>query len=536
MAIPHWNPPRDITRQEHFILKRLKSHKLFVFLRQHRAELFDEAFQCELDAMYRDTGAGKDPKPPAMLAMATLLQAYSGVSDEQAVELSVVDLRWQMVLACIGATEPPFEQGTLFNFRQRMIRHDMDRRLLERTCELAKSSREFDWRKLPKTLRVAIDSAPLEGAGRVEDTINLLGHAARKVVECAAVILGWKAERVCREADIPVLQGSSVKAALDVQWSDPAEKVRALETLIEQLDHLEAWLTKQLPDEIQNPPLSETLETLRQLRAQDIEPDPDPKGSSKPRIRQGTAPDRRISIEDPDMRHGRKSKSKLFNGYKRHVALDLDGEMILACAVEPANRPEQDAVPALRADLDRQGLRPDALFIDRGYVGCSLVDDVLARRGQVVCRPWVSHNGDLFPKEAFRINLRDHTVACPAGHRQPFELDSVVEFDKNLCGLCTMRAQCTAATGRHGRMLRIAADELFQERLRRQAATSDGRARLRERTAIEHSLAHVVRRQGHRARYKGTRKNLYDMRRAATVVNLETLDRHARAVEERRAA
>lgn len=47
----------------------------------------------------------------------------------------------------------------------------------------------FDWKKLPKPLRVAIDSAPLEGAGRVEDRINLLAHAARK--QCAADVLHW---------------------------------------------------------------------------------------------------------------------------------------------------------------------------------------------------------------------------------------------------------------------------------------------------------------------------------------------------------
>jgi hypothetical protein len=529
MAIPHWNPPQEITRQEQFILKRLKSHKLFVFLRQHRAELFDEAFQAELDGMYRNTGAGKKPKPPAMLAMVMLLQGYSGASDEQAVELSVVDLRWQMVLGCIGAVEPPFEQGTVFDFRERMIRHAMDVRLLERTRELAQQTREFDWRKLPKTLRLAIDSAPLEGAGRVEDTFNLLGHAARKVVECAAVLLGWKVARVCREANVPVLAASSVKVGLDVQWSDPAQKAHALEMLVEQLDRLEAWLAAQLPDEVDSPPLRDTLGVLHQLREQDIEPDPDPNGSGKPRIRVGTAPDRRISVEEPDMRHGRKTKSRCFNGYKRHIAHDLDSGLILACAVEPANRPEQDAVPALQADLARQDLWPDELFIDRGYVGSDLVGEVLARRGAVVCRPWVSHNGDLFPKEAFRINLRDRIVTCPAGYSQPFALDSIVEFDKDLCALCTMRKQCTTAA-RRGRMLRIAPDELFQERLRRVAATSEGRARLRERIDVEHSLAHVVRRQGRRARYKGRRKNLFDLRRAATVVNLETIDRRSRIV------
>jgi hypothetical protein len=133
--------------------------------------------------MYRDTGAGKEPNPPAMMAMALLLQSYVGASDAEAVELTVVDLRWQMVLGRLGESRPAFSQGALAAFRERLMAHDMDRRLLERTVELAKQTKEFDWRKLPKHLHLAIDSSPLGGAGRVEDTINLLGHAARKVVD-----------------------------------------------------------------------------------------------------------------------------------------------------------------------------------------------------------------------------------------------------------------------------------------------------------------------------------------------------------------
>jgi hypothetical protein len=179
VAMEQWSPNRNVTRKEQFILKRLETKRtLFGFLRRHRHDLFDDAFQVELERMYRDTGAGSDPVAPAQLAMALLLQGYLGLSDSDAVEAAVMDLRWQMVLSCLGATEPPFSQGTLQTFRERLIAHDMDRRLLERTVELAKSTKEFDWKKLPKTLRVAIDSAPLEGAGRIEDTINLLAHAA----------------------------------------------------------------------------------------------------------------------------------------------------------------------------------------------------------------------------------------------------------------------------------------------------------------------------------------------------------------------
>src|SRR5690606_12063718 len=132
------------------------------------------------------SGAGKERVPPALLAMGTILQAYHGTSDAETVEMTVVDLRWQLVLDHLGETTPAFSQGSLHAFRQRLIYHDMDRRLLERTVELAQATKEFDWKKLPKSLRVAVDSMPLDGSGRVEDTINLLAHAARKVVECAA--------------------------------------------------------------------------------------------------------------------------------------------------------------------------------------------------------------------------------------------------------------------------------------------------------------------------------------------------------------
>lgn len=534
MAVPNWTPPEAISRQEQFLLKRLeRNRKLFGFLRLQRHELFDRGFQAELAGMYRDTGAGKDPKPPAMLAMALLLQAYVGVSDAEAVELTVVDLRWQMVLDCLGSEEPAFSQGALFDFRERLIAHDMDRRLLERTRELAHRTKGFDAKKLPKTLRIAIDSAPLEGAGRVEDTFNLLGHAARKVVECAAALIGWTKERVCREADVPMLLSPSIKAALDVQWSDPEQKAIALERLVAQIDRLESWLAQRLSDELKRPPLREQVETLRQLRAQDLEPDPEDGGT---RIREGTAPDRRISVEDPDMRHGRKSKTKLFNGYKRHIATDLDEGLVLACAVLPANRPEDEAVPALRKDMAEQFIEPDELYIDRGYINSDLVADVLARRGEVICRPWVQPNRGLFTKDDFRLNLRSLTVTCPAGQVRPLVPGQTIEFDKSMCAACSLRPRCTAAKGGHGRLLRLADDELLQERLRRATRARSGRQRLRERTAVEHRLAHVTRRQGSRARYRGQRKNLFDLRRASAVVNLETIQHRATVAARREAA
>jgi hypothetical protein len=521
MTIARWKPPVAATRQEQFLLKRLgRVRKLFGFLRLHRHELFDDAFHEELASMYRRTGAGKPALPPALLAMATLVQGYLGVSDAEIVELTVVDLRVQMVLGCLGAEGPPFSQGALQEFRERLIAADMDRRLLERTVDLAKRSRAYDYRKLPKTLRVAIDSSPLEGAGRVEDTFNLLAHAARRVVSCAASLLGWTDEQVCARAGIPLLMDSSIKRALDIDWNDAGAKAEAIRTFSRQLDALQGWIERRLAEEVGKPPLKESLETLVQIRTQDLEPDP--KGGAA-RIRDGVAVDRRVSIEDKEMRHGRKNKSKRFNGFKRHIATDVDRGLIVACAITPANRPEEEAVPSLTTDMKRQGLDVDHLLIDRGYINSTLVDEVLRRRGKIVCKPWKSQNGRQFPKSAFRLNLRDRTIECPQGHLQPFSFGTVVEFDPDVCDRCPVRPQCTTAEFGHGRSVAIAENERLQARLRQQIQTAAGREALRERTMIEHKLAHISQRQGNDARYVGVRKNTFDLRRASAIQNLETI-------------
>lgn len=520
-----WNPSRELRRKEEFILKRLKrTRKLFAFLRLHRHELFDDAFQEELESMYRRTGAGAEPTPPALMCMALLLQGYLRTSDAEAVELSVMDARWQMALDCLDSEEPAFSQGGLQQFRERLIAADMDRRLMERTIELAKSTKEFDWKKLPKDLRVAVDSRPFEGAGRVEDTFNLLGHAARKIVQCAAKLLEVPVEEICRKAGIPLLLHKSIKAGLDVNWSDPEEKDGAIELLSEQVARLVDWIgRRQLHIE---EPLRPYLEAVAQVATQDLE-----LTKLRVRVRRGVAEDRRVSIEDREMRHGRKSRSKRFNGFKQHIATDVDAGLIVGCAVTPANRPEEEATPALKSDLDRLGRGIGELMIDRAYVNSELVSEVLAGRGEVLAKPWASLNSKpgLFRKTDFKLDLRAHTITCPAGQIEEFEPGDVVEFDPEVCGPCPLRSRCTLSASGRGRTVSIAEDEQLQQRLRKLQASPSGRERLRERVAVEHSLAHLSARQGPRARYRGLRKNLFDLRRSAAIQNLEAIHRKTAA-------
>jgi hypothetical protein len=516
----YWSFREDTTQLEEMVLKRLtRTGRLFAFLRKVRRQLFDEAFQQELMAMYSDAPRGVVPKAPALLAMVTLLQAYERKSDAAAVEQAVFDRRWQMVLDCLGAEEPPFSQGVLVDFRRRLVAHDMDRRLLDRTVELAKESGLFGH----KALKVALDSSPLWGAGRVEDTFNLIGHALEVVVDCAAAVLDLEPEAVQREAKLELLGGSSLKAALDIDWDDSSAKVAALQRLLADVDRMRGWLNRRLKDAQKQPPLKEALELLERIITQDLEPDP----GGGMRIREGVAKDRRISVQDPDMRHGRKSKSRVINGYKRHVAKALGSPFILAGCARSANEPEHEAAAVLRPDIEGHGAVA-ALHIDRGYLASDWVKEMHSSGKPVLCKPWPVRNGVLYPKTAFAIDLPKLLVTCPAKKSAPIE-SGKAQFKAKDCDVCPLRASCTRAKAGRGRSIAIHEQEALLIGLRALKASSTGRQQLRERVEIEHALAHVGRRQGARARYIGERMNTFDVRRCAAIENLHAIDRLQRA-------
>src|SRR5689334_5528139 len=243
-----------------------------------------------------------------------------------------MDRRWQLVLDCMGAEEPPFSKGTLVGFRRRLVERDLDRRLVERTVELAAATGGFGAR----ALRAALDSSPLWGAGRVEDTFNLMGHALRKALGVIAVLQGrGQAAGIVMLAGLagaPQLAASSLKAALDADWDDPAARDQALAKVLGLLDRVEAFLAGQDGDQAA---ATAAVAAARQVRDQDVD-----LGGPAPSLRQGVAKARRISIEDGDMRHGRKSRSVLIDEYKRHVLRDLDTALVPAVGITPANEPE----------------------------------------------------------------------------------------------------------------------------------------------------------------------------------------------------
>jgi hypothetical protein len=510
-----WNPPIALTPAEQKIAARTrKTRKFFVFLREHRHELLDADFQETLAQSSRTEPGGQAPVEAGLLALATLLQAYGHVGDRDAVELTVMDKRWQMVLDCLGAEQPPFSQGTLFNFRMRRIAHNLDKTLLDRTVALAEKTGGFGARQL----RAVLDSTPLFGAGRVEDTVNRLGHALRKAVGLAAQALGTSAEVVVADAGWTLVGHSSLQAALDLDWGEPSARERALSLGLEEVARWQRWLAQQQTLAAEQPPLKEVMETITQILAQDTEPDPGG-GPGGRRLKQHVAPDRRSSSEDKDIRHGRKSSAQTFNGFKEHFAVDLDSKVIREVVMRPANEPEHEAVELLAAELEQApGLLQLAIAL--GYMASPQIAQWAEQGVYIIARPW-PQVGPLCTKQAFTLDFASMQGTWPGGQSVPMVLGKLAQLPAAACTGCVLRTQCTQATRGQGRSLSLREDEPFQQKLRAKMQTRRGRAALRKRSAVEHTLAHPLVHQGRRARYKGLRKNQCDGRRHAAVSNLQ---------------
>lgn len=168
------------------------------------------------------------------------------------------------MLDCLDCEHAPLSKGTLVAFRERLIARDMDRRLIERTVQVAEDTKEVGSR----SLRGVLDSSPLWGAGRVEDTYNLMGHALKTALRVLARQQGRELTAVATEAGADLLTGSSLKAALDANWDDPMARQEALGQVLGVLEAVEGFLAQQeeVPDQARG-----SLVVAQQVREQDTE-------------------------------------------------------------------------------------------------------------------------------------------------------------------------------------------------------------------------------------------------------------------------
>ena len=371
------------------------------------------------------------------------------------IEATLMDRRWQLVLDCLDTDQAPFSKGTLVAFRKRLIEAQMDRRLIERTIEIASQSQEFG----PRALRAALDSSPLWGAGRVEDTYNLVGHALKKVMRVVADQQGRELAEVAKEAGAELVCESKPESGVGSRLgSTDCRKTRRWRWSCRCYKQWKPGC-RRLPSKRIKQWRSLSLAIAKQVQEQDVQVDEKGKAS----LIKGVAKDRRISVEDGQMRHGRKSRSVRVDGYKRHVLHDLDTGLIRAVGITPANVPEASVTEAISEDLEQQEVCLKELHIDRAYLSSHLVRE-RSDELEVYCKAWPVRESKHFPKQTFTLDWERQIIRCPAEQEMPFVPGGVVHFPKETCAQCPLKAQCT--TSAKGRSVSIHPDEALLIELR----------------------------------------------------------------------
>ena len=292
------------------------------------------------------------------------------------------------------------------------------------------------------------------------------------------------------------------------------------------------------------PEVAQAAELLATVIGQDIQETADGRFV----IAQGVAPDRVISVVDPQARHGHKSNARGFDGYKGHVAIDPDSEVITAAEVGAANTGDAAMAKALLADLPSASAPPAAdpagdgtptdqpapatttqqapvVYGDAAYGTGALLAD-LAQRGITAMTKVAAPTAPAghFPKDRFRIDLAAGTVTCPARLKVPIiparQGGGVARFGR-ACAVCPLQASCTSSPA--GRTVTIHPHETRLQAARARQREPGWRADYRaHRPTVERKLAHLLRRRhgGRRARVRGRLRVAQDWRLLAAAVNL----------------
>jgi hypothetical protein len=322
---------------------------------------------------------------------------------------------------------------------------------------------------------------------------------------------------VAPEAGAEVGSASRRKAAVERDGETPQARQQALGQGLAALDAVERWLPT--PGEAaQAPRVVASLAAARQVQAQEVAGQAD----GRPQLRQGGAPARRSTIADAEMRHGRTSRRQRSAGDKRQVGRDLERGRVRAVGVPPANGPEASVTAPRVADRTAHAVPRRAWHLDRASLSRPLVRERPAGR-EIFCQAWPGRHGTRFPQTACVLEWEAGTRRCPHAVTRPFQAGGVVHFPATTCAVCPLHAHCTRSV--RGRSLAMHPDARLWSALRARQQAPEGRATLRERIAVAHPLAHVGRWQGERARSRGQRKNLCDLRRAAVIHNLHVLAR-----------
>ena len=470
---------------------------------------------------------GRPSVPPSLLATALVLQTYDGVSDEEAKQRADYDLRWKVALG-VGLDARPFAKSTLQEFRAQLIVHQEQAAIFKQSLELAKRRGKF---RRPdgeaRKLKVALGTTNILGRGAVKDTYNLLADGIVKLARVLARLAGERLEGWAeRHGYGRYVTAPSLKGAAEIDWSDADQRRRFLGEIVADADRL-LELARQARTGLEaggpaEAGLPEAAGLLSRVLAQDVE-----RREDGPALKQGVAADRLVSVHDPEMRHGRKSKTKRFDGHKAAVAVDTDEQLITAAAVLPGNAQDDEQAPELVEQSEATtGCAVEESLGDGAY-GDGETRQAFAEAGRTLIAK-VSAEGTTgqFPKRAFIIDLEAGTCACPGGQQtgdlRPLKGGGgLFHFAAAGCGVCPLRPQCVKGSG--GRTVRVHPQEGLLQAARARQASPAGREDRARRQVVEHRLARLVQLGIRQARYVGRAKTLFQLLLAAAVANLTLL-------------
>ena len=494
-------------------LVALPEGSFFALLAEHGDRIVrDEDF-----AACYSSDRGRPSIPPSLLAKVLLMEYRTGCSDEQAMESIAWDLRWKIALG-LPVDHRGFHPTTLTKFRARLLLHGKERLALESTLAIAEQLG-----MLSGPVEQIIDSTPMLGAAATQDTVRLVRHGVRKLLDAVAAIDPEAAGRLDRALEFDYTKPAEKP---DCRWRERAERERMLtrvaqdaERALQAVEHADGLLADER--------LAEAHRLLRDLIGQDFDVDDD----GVPRLHRGTRADRIVSVVDPEMRHGRKSSQQRFDGYKLSAAVTNTAEPLI-CAVDVAAAGEHDGArvgPLIDAQLPHR--RPPRILGDTAYGVGSVREQMTARDIEVLAPVHEQpRREDRLDKRDFIIDLDGATVTCPAGHTAPIGTDRSGRrralFNKDLCGPCALRQQCIGPRSTFKPLRLNPREELLMAGRRAfdDPATAEHLRRTRPR--IERLLGLLAHRyKARKSRYVGSRKARLQAAWTAALVNLNPLGR-----------
>lgn len=489
-----------------FVGGRVGQDSMFAVLHRESHRLFpDEMFDDLFDVR------GRRSVPPQIVAVVMVLQRLHGLSDREAVDAFCFDARWKYACGGLVFDYPGFSHTVLVDMRARLAGSEHPRRIFEVTLNAARRAGVVSAKRV-------LDSTPLYDAVATQDTVTLIRSAIRRLLAVADAGLRGELRVVLTRDDDYVAAGKPV-----CDWDDPVERRELVDSLARDGHQCLGVLDgRDLDGEV-----ADAAVLLATVLGQDLEQDNEGRFAIARRV----AKDRVISTVDPDARHGHKTAARGFDGYKGHIAVDPDSEIITDTTVTAGNAGDASVAEELITDLhdhDRfEGAEP-TVYGDNAYGTGAFQDHLENSNIESRCKtqPPVNTKG-LFAKDAFDINLDDDTVTCPAqvivSIRRNSKGHGIASF-AGACTACPLRSKCSTATG--GRTIGVGIHEAVLARARERQTTTVWRNDYRStRPKVERKIGHLMRRQhgGRRARVRGKPKVAADFNLLAAAANLARL-------------